>query len=129
VLLNWVRPYLCTIDAIYRAFGGFNWIIQEFSGGRSECSESQSDGTAPNGMAWSSLAVMGHSGWGRDNGRDGRRELRSWETRNKFEGRGGDREERTVGKRERRGARAGRRQWGMVLCASSRHPARARGVG
>jgi hypothetical protein len=28
----------------------------------SECSESQGDGAAPNGTAWSSLAVIGHSG-------------------------------------------------------------------
>jgi hypothetical protein len=27
----------------------------------SECSESQGDGTAPNGAVWSSLAVNGHS--------------------------------------------------------------------
>jgi hypothetical protein len=33
-----------------------------FIGRSSECSESQSDGTTPNGTAWSSLAVMGHSG-------------------------------------------------------------------
>jgi hypothetical protein len=33
-----------------------------FIGRSSECSESQSDGTAPNGTACSPLAVMGHSG-------------------------------------------------------------------
>ncbi|KAJ7930188.1 hypothetical protein B0H13DRAFT_1859021 [Mycena leptocephala] len=33
-----------------------------FTGRSSECSGSQSDGTTPNGTAWSSLAVMGHSG-------------------------------------------------------------------
>jgi hypothetical protein len=29
VLLKWVRAYHFTIDAIYRSFGSFNWIIQE----------------------------------------------------------------------------------------------------
>ncbi|KAJ7837145.1 hypothetical protein B0H13DRAFT_1912626 [Mycena leptocephala] len=35
---------------------------EEFMERSSECSESQGDGTAPNGTAWSSLAVIGHSG-------------------------------------------------------------------
>jgi hypothetical protein len=39
----------------------------------SECSESQSSVTASNEKAWSTLTVIGHSGRGRDNGREGSR--------------------------------------------------------
>jgi hypothetical protein len=45
-------------------------LRQKLKGGGSECPESQSEGTAPNGTAWSSLAVTGHSGRG-ENVRDG----------------------------------------------------------
>jgi hypothetical protein len=39
----------------------------------SECSESQSSVTTSNETAWSTLTVIGHSGRGRDNGREGSR--------------------------------------------------------
>jgi hypothetical protein len=77
----------------------------------SEYQESQSDETAPNGTAWSSLAVTGHSGRGKDV-RDGSAEKPCWKTINEFERRGTGGAERTVGKRERR--RAPAREHGRV---------------
>ncbi|KAJ7925778.1 hypothetical protein B0H13DRAFT_1862863 [Mycena leptocephala] len=46
---------------------------EQFMGCSSECSESQSSVTASNETVWSTLTVIGHSGRGRDNGREGSR--------------------------------------------------------
>lgn len=49
---------------------GCSELRQKLKGGGSECPESQSDGTAPNGTAGSALAVTGRSRIERINGRD-----------------------------------------------------------